>query len=173
MITTDGYRRCSVNALSNYGRRKMIPLKLIFCVIAALFAAVTVISAQRRAAAATINCAVITGLSIIAMEWAQNRTVSVMAAYETSAPVVINRNQLFAWVLCIVLWVCLYSTAWFVATRADYAKLAAANACYSSKGHSRSTSLQCANVKPSDAAFYKSEIDRRRRIRDSRRQPAV
>ena len=50
--------------------RKMIPLKLIFCVIAALFAAVTVISAQRRDAAATINGAVITGLSIIAMEWA-------------------------------------------------------------------------------------------------------
>ena len=48
----------------------MIPLKLIFCVIAALFAAVTVISAQRRDAAATINGAVITGLSLVAMEWA-------------------------------------------------------------------------------------------------------
>jgi hypothetical protein len=48
----------------------MIPLKLVFCVIAALFAAVTVISAQRRDAPSTINCAVITGLSLIAMEWA-------------------------------------------------------------------------------------------------------
>jgi hypothetical protein len=48
----------------------MIPLKLLFCVTAALFAAVTVISAQRRDAAATIRCAVITGLSLIAMEWA-------------------------------------------------------------------------------------------------------
>ena len=48
----------------------MIPLKLMFCVIAALFAGVTVISAQRRDATATINCAVITGLSLIAMEWA-------------------------------------------------------------------------------------------------------
>ena len=48
----------------------MIPLKMIFCVIAALFAAVTVISALRRDAAATIHCAVITGLSLIAMEWA-------------------------------------------------------------------------------------------------------
>ena len=48
----------------------MIPLKLMFCVIAALFAAVTVISAQRRDAPSTINCAVITGLSLIAMEWA-------------------------------------------------------------------------------------------------------
>jgi len=48
----------------------MIPPKMIFCAIAALFAAVTVISAQRRDAAATINCAVITGLSLIAMEWA-------------------------------------------------------------------------------------------------------
>jgi len=48
----------------------MIPLKMIFCAIAALFAAVTVISALRRDAAATIHCAVITGLSLIAMEWA-------------------------------------------------------------------------------------------------------
>jgi len=48
----------------------MIPLKLIFCCIAAMFAAVTVISAQRRDAPATINSAVITGLSLIAMEWA-------------------------------------------------------------------------------------------------------
>ena len=48
----------------------MIPLKLVFGVLAALFAVVTVISARRRDAAATINCAVITGLSLIAMEWA-------------------------------------------------------------------------------------------------------
>jgi hypothetical protein len=48
----------------------VVPLKLIFCVIAALFAAATVISAQRRDGDATINCAVITGLSLIAMEWA-------------------------------------------------------------------------------------------------------
>jgi hypothetical protein len=48
----------------------MIPLKLMFCFIAAMFAAVTVISAQRRDPTATINCAVITGLSLIAMEWA-------------------------------------------------------------------------------------------------------
>ena len=48
----------------------MIPLKLIFCLIAALFAAATVVSAQRRDAVATINCAVITGLSLIAIEWA-------------------------------------------------------------------------------------------------------
>ena len=47
----------------------MIPLKIMFCVIAA-FAGVTVISVQRRDATATINCAVITGLSLIAMEWA-------------------------------------------------------------------------------------------------------
>ena len=48
----------------------VIPLKLILCVIAALFAAVTVVSARRRDATATINCAVITGLSLVAMEWA-------------------------------------------------------------------------------------------------------
>jgi NO-binding membrane sensor protein with MHYT domain len=48
----------------------MIPLKLIFCVVAAIFAAVTVISAQRRDPTTAINSAVITGLSLIAMEWA-------------------------------------------------------------------------------------------------------
>jgi hypothetical protein len=48
----------------------MIPLKLIFCVVAAIFAAVTVISAQRRDPTTTINSAVITGFSLIAMEWA-------------------------------------------------------------------------------------------------------
>jgi hypothetical protein len=42
----------------------------MFCVIAALFAGVTVISVQRRDATATINCAVIPGLSLIAMDWA-------------------------------------------------------------------------------------------------------
>ncbi len=47
----------------------VIPLKLMFCVIAALFAAMTVMSAQRRDAVATLKCAVITGLSLIAMEW--------------------------------------------------------------------------------------------------------
>ena len=48
----------------------MTPLKLMFCFIAAMFAAVTVISALRRDPTATINCAVITGLSLIAMDWA-------------------------------------------------------------------------------------------------------
>ncbi len=86
-----------------------------------------------------------------------------LPAYGASGPVVINGNQVLAWVLGIIAWVCICSGAWFVATRADYAKLAEANACYSSKGHSRSTSLQCENVKPSDAAFYKSEIDRKAR----------
>jgi hypothetical protein len=92
-----------------------------------------------------------------------NRRISVLPAYGASGPVVINGNQVLAWVLGIIAWVCICSGAWFVATRADYVKLAEANACYSSKGHSRSTSRQCANVKPSDAAFYKSEIDRKAR----------
>ena len=48
----------------------MIPLKMTFCAIGAFFAAVTVMSALRRDASATIHCAVITGLSLIAMEWA-------------------------------------------------------------------------------------------------------
>jgi hypothetical protein len=93
-----------------------------------------------------------------------NRTISVLPAYGASGPVVINGNQVLAWVLGIIAWVCICSGAWFVATRADYVKLAEANICYGSDGHSHSTLLQCANVKPSDAAFYKSEIDRKARI---------
>jgi len=92
-----------------------------------------------------------------------NRTVRAVAAYDTSTPEVINGNQVFAWVLVIVVWACICSGVWFVATRTDYAKLAEADACYSLKGHSHSSRVQCANVKPSDAAFYKSEIDRKAR----------
>ena len=86
-----------------------------------------------------------------------------VAVRGTPAPVVINANQVFAWVLTIIVWACICSGAWFVSTRADYAKLAEANTCYSSKGYSHGTSIHCANIKPSDAAFYKSEIDRKAR----------
>jgi hypothetical protein len=77
---------------------------------------------------------------------------------------VINGNQVVAWVLGIVAWVLICSGAWFVATRADYAKLAEIGVCYDPKGHARNTLLQCQNIKPSDALFYKSEIDRKARI---------
>ena len=76
----------------------------------------------------------------------------------------INGNRVVAWVLGIVAWVLICSTAWFAATRADYAKLAEARVCYDANGHFRSTLLQCENIKPSDALFYKSEIDRKARI---------
>jgi hypothetical protein len=48
----------------------MIPPRLIFCLIAALFAAITVLNAQRRDAAQRTHYTVITGLSLILMEWA-------------------------------------------------------------------------------------------------------
>jgi len=41
----------------------------LFCLLAALFAAVSVLSAERRDAAQTIKCAIITGLSLILMQW--------------------------------------------------------------------------------------------------------
>jgi hypothetical protein len=86
----------------------------------------------------------------------------VVTAYEPSAPPVINSNQVLAWVLAIIAWASICSGAWFVSTRADYAKLAEANVCYVS-GHLHGAPLQCTNVKPTDAAFYKSEIDRKAR----------
>lgn len=82
----------------------------------------------------------------------------------SSPPVVINGNQVVAWVLAIVAWVLICSGAWFAATRADYAKLAEARFCYDTNGQFRATLLQCENIKPSDALFYKSEIDRKARI---------
>jgi hypothetical protein len=77
---------------------------------------------------------------------------------------VINGNQVVAWVLGMVAWVLICSGAWFAASRADYAKLAQARVCYDENGHSRSILFQCENIKPSDALFYKSEIDRKARI---------
>jgi len=56
------------------------------------------------------------------------------------------------------------SGAWFAATRQDYAKLAEARACYDANVHTHNSLLQCENIKPSDAVFYKSEIDRKARI---------
>ena len=76
----------------------------------------------------------------------------------------VNGNRVVAWVLGIVAWVLICSGAWFAATRADYAKLAQAHVCYEPNGHPRSTLLRCENIKPSDALFYKSEIDRKARI---------
>ncbi len=78
--------------------------------------------------------------------------------------VIIDGNRLVAWVLGIIAWVLICSGAWFVATRDDYAKLAEARVCYDVKAHPHSTLGQCANIKPSDAQFYKSEIDRKARI---------
>ena len=83
---------------------------------------------------------------------------------QPSSPVVINGNQVLAWVLGIIVWVLICSGAWFVATRDDYAKLAEASVCYDTNGHSHSTVRQCANINRSDAHFYKSEIDRKARI---------
>ena len=82
----------------------------------------------------------------------------------SSPPVVINGNQVVAWVIAIVAWVLICSGAWFAATRADYAKLAEARVCYDANGHSQSTLLRCENIKPLDALFYKTEIDRKARI---------
>jgi len=77
--------------------------------------------------------------------------------------VVINGNLVVACVLGIIAWVIICAGYWFVATRDDYAKLASTQTCYSVSGHVQNTIPQCANIKPSDAQFYKSEIDRKAR----------
>ena len=82
---------------------------------------------------------------------------------ESSPPVVINGNLVAASVLGIIAWVIICAGYWFVATRDDYAKLASARACYSANGLVHDTIPQCATIKPSDAQFYKSEIDRKAR----------
>ena len=82
---------------------------------------------------------------------------------EPSPAVVINGNQIAGWVLGIIAWVIICAGYWFVATRDDYAQLAAARACYRANNLARSTMSQCATIKPFDAQFYKSEIDRKAR----------
>ena len=82
---------------------------------------------------------------------------------DPSSPVVINGKQVAAWVLGIIAWVLICAGYWFVATRDDYAKLNVARACYNANGLAHSTSPSCVGIKPSDAQFYKSEIDRKAR----------
>lgn len=61
----------------------------------------------------------------------------------------------------IVIWVLICAGGWAVATRGDYAKLAAAQACYGTSAQLQSSSAHCATVKPSDAQSYKAAIDRK------------
>lgn len=71
-------------------------------------------------------------------------------------------NAIIAASIGIMLWVLICSVGWFVATRGDYAKLAAASACYSAQ--LQSNAPDCANVQASDAETYKAAIDRKARI---------
>ncbi|HTS39675.1 MAG TPA: hypothetical protein VMH84_03930 [Xanthobacteraceae bacterium] len=82
---------------------------------------------------------------------------------EPSPPAAISGKHVVAWVLGIIIWVMICASYWFVATRDDYAKLNAARACYGANDLTRSSNPQCATIKPSDALFYKSEIDRKAR----------
>ena len=56
------------------------------------------------------------------------------------------------------------ASGWFAATRDDYRKLGAASSCYETNAETRNVGTDCANVRPTDALFYKAEIDRKARI---------
>jgi hypothetical protein len=75
-----------------------------------------------------------------------------------------SRTLQVTWVVGIVIWVLICSFGWFVATRDDYAKLNAASACYSTTVDVPISVTECANVKQSDIAIYKSAIDRKAAI---------
>lgn len=67
------------------------------------------------------------------------------------------------WSAVIIVWAVACASWWWAASRDDYAKLAAARACYSSASQARNSSPQCANIKPTDMLTYKASIDHRAR----------
>jgi hypothetical protein len=75
-----------------------------------------------------------------------------------------SRTVHVTWVIGILIWVLICSVGWYVATRDDYTKLSAANACYSITVNSPVTVAECANVKQSDIRTYKAAIDRKAAI---------
>jgi hypothetical protein len=74
------------------------------------------------------------------------------------------RGLVAAWSTAIIIWCVTCAGGWVVATREDYARLAAARACYSTDSQSQSPSSQCANIKPSDQLLYQAAIDRKAAI---------
>jgi hypothetical protein len=74
---------------------------------------------------------------------------------------VIHRMRIAVWSTGIIFW-CVFCAVWLsVGTHEDYARLAAARACYPAVGQS---AAQCAGVKPEDIVYYKAAIDRKARI---------
>lgn len=67
------------------------------------------------------------------------------------------------WSAVIIVWAVACTNWWWTASRDDYAKLAAARACYSSASQPQNSSPQCANIKPTDMLTYKASIDHRAR----------
>jgi hypothetical protein len=75
-----------------------------------------------------------------------------------------HRFLVAAWSTGMIFWCVLCAVGWTVATRGDYARLAAARACYPTDAKLQSASAQCAGVKPSDIPLYKAAIDRKAAI---------
>lgn len=65
------------------------------------------------------------------------------------------------WTNVIIVWILFCSGWWYASSRDDYAKLAAARACYSSASEPQSTAPRCVNIKPADMLVYKVNIDHR------------
>jgi hypothetical protein len=74
------------------------------------------------------------------------------------------RSLIVAWSTGIIIWCATCAGGWVVATRDDYARLAAARACYRTDSQSQTTSSQCANTNPSDVLLYQAAIDRKAAI---------
>lgn len=75
-----------------------------------------------------------------------------------------RRSVQLTWFLAVIVWVVICSTAWFAATRGDYAKLNAAIACVRVEPRPAAPDPRCVHVKPSDMFAAKAAIDRKARI---------
>lgn len=68
------------------------------------------------------------------------------------------------WSTGIIVWCALCAVWWSVGTHEDYARLAAARACFPAVGQPQTAVAQCAGVKPEDIVYYTAAIDRKARI---------
>jgi hypothetical protein len=74
------------------------------------------------------------------------------------------RTVKLTWIIATVTWVLICSVGWYVATRDDYFKLRATQACYAVASKPPGAGSQCANIRPPDILVYKAAIDRKARI---------
>jgi hypothetical protein len=75
-----------------------------------------------------------------------------------------HRFLVAVWSTAMIFWCVLCAVGWTVATRGDYARLAAARACYPTEAKLQNVSAQCAGIKPSDIPLYRAAVDRKATI---------